>query len=382
MTLTPEEIAILRLIRTPGIGPSTYHKLIRKCGNATEAIYQLPQLVPNKKANKYKIPTEKDLQPEITAMQNYSAEFVFYGNADYPQALAHTPDAPIVLTVLGQKQLLKTQQVAIVGNRNASSAGQTFTQELAGGLCLHGLTVTSGLARGVDTAAHNGALAAHGNTIAVIAGGVDNIYPPEHKTLYHRIAEHGLIVAENPIGTTPMHTHFPRRNRIIAGLSLAVVVTEASRHSGSLITTTYAGEYGREVFAVPGSPRDNRAAGPNHLIKQGANVLLSTEDITHMLPQLTLHNHPTRTVHYTRETQADFFSEPLTEIEAHVIQSSAEKAFSAESSLKNLLSSQPVEIDELMRQSGLTETAFMLELSEMELLGEIQRHPDGRVSTK
>lgn len=388
MKLTQEEIAVLRLVRTPGIGPSTYHKLIKKCGNATEAIYQLPQRVPNKKANKYKIPAEKDLIPEINAMRDYGAQYIFYGSADYPEALAHIPDAPPVLTIRGQKALLKTQQIAIVGNRNASSAGQTFTQELAGELCLHGLTITSGLARGIDTAAHTGALNSQGNTIAVIAGGIDNIYPPENKALYQRIAEQGLIVAENPIETTPMHTHFPRRNRIIAGLSVAVVVTESSRHSGSLITTTYAGEYGRDVFAVPGSPRDNRAAGPNHLIKQGAHVLLSSEDITSMLPQLTSHRRPNCTVHYTRETQGDFFNAPPTAAHTHTappyadtnIDNDDDNNPSTASPLKTLLSSQPVEIDELMRQSGLPETALMLELSEMELLGEIQRHPDGRVS--
>jgi DNA processing protein len=272
-----------------------------------------------------------------------------------------------------------------VGNRNASAAGLAFTSTLATELAHAGFSITSGLARGIDTAAHAGALAAQKPTIAVVGGGVDVIYPEENRALHASITAAGCVVSEAPLGAVPTPSLFPRRNRIIAGLSYGVVVTEASRHSGSLITSTCAGEYGREVFAVPGSPSDTRAAGPNHLIKQGATMIESAQDILSILqPQLAFSPQPhTR---YTRETHINttplaLFDEPIAP-EPALLSSAVEISPSAAPAerLYHLLGSAPVAVDELIRKSNLPETEVLIALTELDLEGRLTRHANGFLS--
>jgi DNA processing protein len=285
MQLTPEQLATFRLARTNGVGPVTFLSLLEKCESAAKAVEQLPALCKQSKRKMLTPPTQQDIQAELDQISNAGGHIVCYGDDVYPEWLANTSNPPIALTVLGDPAWLSKPQIAIVGNRNASAAGANYTANLAEELTAAGFTITSGLARGVDTAAHKGALKL-GATIAVLAGGADFIYPPENKELYEQIKAEGCIVSEQPWDMQPTNRHFPRRNRIIAGLSLATLVTEASRHSGSLITAQDAGEFGRDVFAVPGSPQDPRAAGPNHLLKQGAIPLTEVDDILNVISPL------------------------------------------------------------------------------------------------
>ena len=363
-----EQLAIWRLTRTKGIGPVAFQRLMNICGSAQAAIEQLPELSRAKKRSTEAVPLS-DIEQEVETLTKHGGIALFLNEPNYPYLLQHIPDPPPVLQILGNPQHLTPQTLAIVGSRNASAAGINFTQKLGRELVQNGYTLISGLARGIDTTAHQACLQENKPTIAVVAAGVDHLYPPENAKLRQQIIEHGCIVAEQPIGSTPTARHFPRRNRIITGLSRAVIITEASRRSGSLITATYAGEYGREVFAVPGSPADTRAAGTNHLLKQGATLLESAEDVFNVLDAYRPFT-PQPVVSYTGEEAG----------QPHLFMTEQEETETSSSGILSLLSTTPVPLDILIRQSNKPETEVIIELTELELDGKLKRHPNGDIS--
>ena len=259
-----EQIASLRLIRTPNIGPMTFSLLLQRYGSARAALDAVPELA-RRGGRSLKPASRAAATAEIEAVEAAGAKLLFKGGDDYPKALERFDDAPPVLSARGTTALLSSPSIAVVCARNASINAVRLAQTLSEQLAANGYVVVSGLARGIDTAAHNGALAR--GTVAVIAGGIDIQYPPENADLHDAIAESGLLLAEMPPGTQPTPRHFPIRNRIIASLALGVLVIEAAQRSGTLITAREAGERGGEVMAVPGSPLDGRTEGCNHLIR-------------------------------------------------------------------------------------------------------------------
>lgn len=363
-----ELLAKLRIIRSAGIGPATYKKLLRRHGSAQGAIAEWH-------AYRGKAPALCDEQTVLREMENLvraHATLLVWGDENYPPQLAELPDAPIALSVLGDAKTLHGRHVAIVGNRNASAAGMGWSKALAQELARAGVGVASGLARGIDTAAHDGALSANGVTVAVVAGGVDHVYPPENAKLRSAIIEHGCVVSEQAWGMAPTASLFPRRNRIIAGLSVGVAVSEATRHSGSLITAECALNYGREVWAVPGSPTDARSGGPNWLLKNGATLIEGAADILAGLPERAA---PYVAAYKKHSAQQGLFeavesdSAPLPTLEGNL--SDVQRVF-------GLLGAVPATFDELVRQSGVNETTLNGLLIEMELDGHAVREADGR----
>ena len=279
-----EALDRLRLARTDGVGPVTYRRLLRRYDSAAEALDALPGLArAGGRAEPPATPSASVAKREVDRLAKMGGRMVFLDGPGYPPALAAFDTAPPVLSVLGDAGLLLDRAVALVGARNASINGQRMAELLAADLAAAGLVVVSGMARGVDAAAHEGALRTR-RTVAAVAGGVDVSYPPENADLQRRVAEGGAVVAEAPLGTAPQARHFPRRNRVIAGLSLGVVVIEAAPKSGSLITAQIALDEGRTVFAVPGSPLDPRCRGSNNLLREGAILTESAADVTAHLP--------------------------------------------------------------------------------------------------
>ncbi len=296
---------------------------------------------------------------EIAAVEKLGARYLFLGDADYPGLLAELDSAPPALIVRGRTDLLARNCVAMVGARNASAAACRFARQLALGLADAGATVVSGLARGIDTAAHVGSI--DGGTVGVIASGIDIGFPPENRELQERVANEGLLVAEQPPGTEPLARFFPSRNRIIAGLSLGTVVVEAVPRSGSLITARLAGEAGREVMAVPGSPLDPRAQGCNLLIREGATLVQSVDDILEAIRPID--------ARAVRSPVSGWSGAP------------AEDASDSERrTVEGLLGPVPVPVDELIRQAGLVPAVVQTVLLELELGGRLERHAGGKVS--
>jgi DNA processing protein len=363
-----EAFARIRLLRSPNIGPVTYHQLLKRFGNASAALDGLPELG-KRGGRSYKPADRGRIEREIEGVRAAGAKYLFHGSDDYPELLAETPGAPPIVTVRGHSALAKRPAIAMVGARNASAAAVKLARTLAGDLASAGWTVVSGLARGIDGAAHEGALNAsgEGGTIGVIASGIDIAYPPQHADLQERIAEEGLLIAEQPPATEPRGSHFPSRNRIIAGLALGTVVVEAAPRSGSLITARLAGEAGREVMAVPGSPLDGRSAGCNKLIREGAVLVQSAEDIIELVqgfdgtPRSTF-----REESAVFDFTSDIADEPLSDAEP--------------ADITALLTSAPVAIDELIRQSGESPSSVQLALLELEIAGRLERHAGGKVS--
>ena len=268
----------LRLIRSQNVGPRTFRALINHFGGARPALEALPALARRGgSGGPPQIYSRDQAEREFEAAEKLDAAFIAVGEADYPPRLQTLDDAPPLLAVRGNRAVLAIPAVAIVGSRNASAAGLKITQRLALALSEAGFATVSGLARGIDAAAHRSSL--DGGTIAVLAGGLDRLYPPEHAELLDAILPAGVAVSEMPFGWEPRARDFPRRNRLISGLSLGVVIVEAAKRSGSLITARLALEQGREVFAVPGSPLDPRAEGTNGLLKQGATPVTEAADI-------------------------------------------------------------------------------------------------------
>lgn len=298
------------------------------------------------------------------------ARFVALCEADYPPLLKHIDDAPPLLCVMGSAELAAAPTIAIVGARNASALGRKFARSLAHDLCAAGCTVVSGLARGIDTAAHEASV--EHATCAVVAGGIDVIYPPENQELQERIAQHGLLVSEMFPGTRPQAQHFPRRNRLISGISLGVVVIEAAQRSGSLITARLALEQNRDVFAVPGNPLDPRAEGSNRLIRDGATLVRNADDVLTILSPMIDNTDTLARSRFEDAAKAPAVPSPT---EAPEFGTSDTAGV-----IRQLLGTAPVEIDELIRESGLDAQSVMAVLLEFELAGKVERLPQQRVA--
>lgn len=360
-----ERVAALRLIRTEGIGPATYRALLARFGTHARAISEVPALARRGgRAKPHVIPPESQIEDEIARADALGIRFIVLGEADYPRVLAAIDPPPPVISVRGNVHLLAREGVAIVGARNASAGGQRLARDLATGIAAHELNVVSGMARGVDGAAHQGGLA--GGTIAVLAGGADIVYPPEHQTLYDAIIAQGLIVSEMGLGQVPMAASFPRRNRIISGLSRGVVVVEAAVNSGSLITARHALEQGREVLAVPGSPLDPRSRGPNELIRQGATLVETIDDIMGVIRPII-----------GRQLKEPSTSGPTPLPGTSPAEDEVDRWRAV---IRELLSPVGQEIDELIRLSGAPPGVVQTVLLELELAGSIERQPGQRVA--
>ena len=360
-----ERIGWLRLIRSENVGPVTFWHLLRHFGSAADALDALPDLSRRGgRTNPVRIASVAAAETEIGATRKAGARLVAAQEPDYPWRLATTEDAPPVIAVRGEAALASAPVVAIVGARNASSNGKRFARTIAQDLGAAGVTVASGLARGIDAAAHAGSL--DSGTIAVVAGGIDVCYPPEHEELMEDIARRGAILAEQPAGTKPQGRHFPRRNRIVSGIASGVLVVEAAARSGSLITARCAGEQGRDVFAVPGSPLDPRCTGANGLLRDGAVLTESAADILQVL-QPGLREPPDRAA--TAEPAPDA-----------ALQAADPEVADAHRSLADFLSPAPTPIDDLVREFGDDSAAVAAALLELELAGRLERHPGNRVA--
>jgi DNA processing protein len=363
-----DPIDALRLIRSEQVGPMTFFHLVKFCGSVKKAIEMAPDISRRGGRKKPIVITPKaDAEREFEAITKFGARVLMYGEEAYPRLLQFIPDAPPLITVKGHAHLFAhSKLVGMVGARNASANGCAFAKKLAGDLGAASYSVVSGLARGIDSAAHRGSLAS--GTIAVIGGGIDNVYPPENAALFQEIMETGAIISEQPFGMQPHARSFPGRNRIIAGMSLGVVVVEASLKSGSLITANYAGDYGRDVFAVPGSPMDPRCHGTNKLLKDGATLVESARDI---LANIS----PTGELPLA-ESKTPLFDEPPA---ASLSDSMLDEA---RESLLTALSASPTLLDELLIATGLTPHLMMAVLLELELAGRLERSAGGRVALR
>jgi DNA processing protein len=354
----------LRLIRTPNVGPATFRDLINRFGSAEAALEILPELaIAGGAGRAMRIPSVGEAEAELAAAAKHGAQFVGIGEPDYPPLLKRMDHPPPLLAVKGTPSVFSLPPVAIVGARNASLAGIKMARMLAGELGRQGYGVVSGLARGIDTAAHEGSLST--GTVAVLAGGLDRPYPPENIDLLGEITSgSGAAVSEMPFGWEPRPQDFPRRNRIIAGLSLGLVVVEAAKKSGSLISARLAGEMGRLVFAVPGSPLDPRAAGANGLLKEGATLVTDAADIIEAIAPLTgaaIQLPP------KLDEPPDFGSTPPPQ------DGDRERVIEA-------LGPTPVGVDEIIRHTGLHPAQVFMILLELDLAGRLERHSGGAVS--
>jgi DNA processing protein len=336
-----ERLARLRLARSARIGPVTFHEALGHFGSARAACTTLATVA------------EASIEREEAALAAQGGRFLVIGDALYPPALAALPDAPPVLSALGDPAWLAQPMIAIVGAREASLAGRRFAADLAASLGMAGFVIVSGLARGIDAAAHEASLQT--GTVAVLACGVDQVYPPQHADLQTRIAQHGLILSEAPMGAPPTARAFPRRNRIVSGLSAGVVVIEAAERSGSLITAQRAAEQGREVFVVPGSPMDPRYGGSNSLIRDGAILVRDANDILGVLGRPAL---PRQLPDKPREIGKD-------ETVARIVQA---------------LGTVPTAVDELVRRCQVSAASVAEVLMALELEGRLERHRGNRVS--
>ena len=356
----------LRLIRSQNVGPRTFRALINHFGGARAALAALPSLARRGSADAVmKICSPANAEREMAAASKLGVEFIALGEAAYPARLQMIDDAPPLIGVRGHAAVLAMPMVAIVGSRNASGAGLKFTQQIARDLGEAGFAVTSGLARGIDAAAHQASLAT--GTVAVLAGGHDRLYPPEHANLLEAILPSGAAISEMPFGWEPRGRDFPRRNRLISGLSLGVVIVEAAKRSGSLITARFALEQGREVFAVPGSPLDPRAEGTNGLIKQGATPVTETADVISVL----------RPIMEQKEMPA---REPQPSSPEGAAVETVEPAPDERARIVSLLGPAPVQIDDLIRLSNSSPAVVRMVLLELEIAGRLERHGGALVS--
>jgi DNA processing protein len=342
---------------------------LRRFGSARAALDAVPRLG----RNGIVPASRKVAEQEMTALERIGGRLICWGEPLYPKALEAVEDAPPVLALLGQEEFLATPIIAVVGARNASANGRRLAQDISAGLGEEGIVVVSGMARGIDAAAHAGALAT--GSIAVVAGGVDIVYPEENRGLYQALANEGAVVAELPLGTEPQARHFPRRNRIISGMALGVVVVEAAAKSGSLITARYALEQGREVFAVPGSPLDPRCRGCNDLLRNGATLTENAADVVAQLGPL-LRGAPFAP---PRRLAADRELPLIPPVAAKPIAVEGDAGLDM---ILEILSPTPVAVDELVRQCQLSAAAVATLLLELELAGRIERHPGNLVSRR
>lgn len=349
----------IRLIRSPSIGPVTYRQLIARFGSAEASLAAIPDLARRGGGKVPPLFSRDQAEREIAAVEKLGARYLVLGQGLYPSLLAELDDAPPLLLAKGNLNLLDRPAVAIVGARNASAAACRFARGLAHDLGQQGLVVVSGLARGIDSAAHDGAL--ESGTIGVVAGGIDVFYPPENEPRQKAMSERGLVLAEMPPGTEPRARHFPYRNRIIAGISLGTIVVEAAPRSGSLITARLAAEAGREVMAIPGSPLDPRAQGCNQLIRDGATLVQNAADVVEAI-----------------EPSRPRVASPKSSYE----QSAPEMDGEALDTVEALLGPSPVPVDEIIRLSGASSGAVQMALLELDLAGRLDRHAGNRVSLR
>ncbi|MEE9140992.1 MAG: DNA-processing protein DprA [Alphaproteobacteria bacterium] len=360
-----ERLDWLRLTRSENVGPVTFFGLLERFGSAGAALAALPELARRGgRSRPIGICAKAAAEREVEEVERIGARLIALCEAEYPELLAAIYDPPPVIAVRGHPHLLQRPVVAIVGARNASASGRRFARAIAGELGRAELVIASGLARGIDGAAHEGALQT--GTVAVCAGGVDVAYPPENSGLYDRIVAEGAALAEERLGTVPQARHFPRRNRMISGLSLGVLVVEAAPRSGSLITARLALEQGREVFAVPGSPLDPRCRGTNDLIRRGAMLTESAADVLEALQGLL------RPPVAERRRPA-FAAGPAPALDD-------EDVAAARPEIIEMLGPTPVTVDEIIRQCQLSPAIVSTVLLELELAGRLDRHPGNKVS--
>ncbi len=364
-----EKLARHRLARSENVGPVTFRQLLGVYGSGQAALEALPELARRGgRKRAIRLCPAGEAQRELERFEACGARLLVLGETGYPERLAAIEDAPPVIGLLGHHHLLERPTVGMVGARNASANGRRLARKLAADLGAAGFLVVSGLARGIDAAAHQGAL--ESGTLAVVAGGIDVVYPEENRGIYEDIVDRGLVLSEMPPGTVPQARHFPRRNRLISGLSLGVLVVEATLRSGSLITARLAGEQGREVFAVPGSPLDPRARGCNRLLRDGAGLVERAEDVIEVLNRMLRSplREPPRQPFPGPGYQPDLLAPDDAALEA------------ARRSLQELLGPDPVTVDELARTSGLAQPMLQQVLLELELAGRLERHPGQKVS--
>ncbi len=356
----------LRLSRSENVGPQTFQALLDTYGDASQALEALPALSAKGGLRRtISIYAQDRAESDIERAEALDARFVAICETDYPPLLRQVDGAPPVICVKGDVSVLQPPAIAIVGARNASALGRKLTRRLAGELCDAGFCVVSGMARGIDTAAHQGSV--EHATVAVLAGGIDNIYPPENEELYHTIARQGLLVSEHVVGTKPQAQHFPRRNRLVSGMSLGVLVVEAAMRSGSLITSRLALEQNREVFAVPGSPLDPRAEGTNSLIKKGATLVRTVDDILDVLSPIIGNE--------SEQAGARLADTPPSEPDG----AQTPVSHSERGHLLQLVGTAAIDIDDVIRESGMDASAVMTALLELELAGTIERLPQQKV---
>ena len=362
-----ERLDWLRLIRSENVGPIGFHHLLRCYGNAAAALERLPELArKGGRKRRLSIFSSRQADEEMRRARDVGLRMLFLPDAEYPAALRALETAPPILYMLGNAALFAKPCVAMVGSRNASSNAMMLTHKFALELSAQGFVIVSGMARGIDANAHWGAL--ERGTVAVLAGGVDVVYPHSNRELYDRLREQGALLSEMPPGMEPMGRHFPRRNRLISGMSLATLVMEATPQSGSLITARTALEQGREVMAVPGFPSDARSRGTNALIRDGATLVETPEDIlTALKPHMDLGL-------FEQEAFRD------NEIEQQVEEEYEQPSDETREQLLSLIGSAPTAIADLVEQSRLPLTQILLLLVELELAGQIAREPAQRVS--
>ena len=367
-----ERVNRIRLSLSDNIGPATYHQLVEVYGSASEAIEAIPDILSgnSRSGRRIRLFDAGEATDILEKTVATGSKIITFGESDYPRLLAETINPPPVLYVSGDASFLNKPACGIVGSRNCSANGKRFTREVARGLGISGWLVVSGLARGIDTAAHEASLET--GTISVIATGLDIQYPPENASLQNSIAEHGCVVTEMPPGTGPRAELFPRRNRIIAGLSAGIIVVEAALRSGSLITARIANEIDRDVFAVPGSPYDARSEGTNKLIRDGANLITNPQDVLSILNSGHLYELVNPVMMENREA---FEAVKAPNMSAFKSPDTTERE-----TIAALLGPDPVDMDTLIREAGLPSRVVQMILVEMDLNGELERHSGQRVS--
>lgn len=352
----------LRLSRTENVGAITFRHLLARFGSAKAALDALPDMAQRGGKRSFKLPAANVLEDEMARIDKCGVDLIALCEPDYPQALAAIEDAPPLITALGQTSLMHKRAIGIVGARNASLNGRKMAETLARELGKEGIVIASGLARGIDTSAHHGSLST--GTVAVLAGGVDIVYPEENRGLYDQLANVGCIISDMPMGCEPHAKLFPRRNRLISGLSLGVIVVEAAEKSGSLITARMALEQGREVFAVPGSPLDPRCKGTNDLLRQGAVLTEKASDILSHI-----HAMPKELAEPRRSEFEDF---------AGAIDD--KQLTTARDKIIECLGPSPVAVDDIIRACALPAAVVLTVLLELELAGRLERHAGQKVA--
>jgi DNA processing protein len=385
-------IAWLRLIRTEGVGPRTFVSLLNHYGGAAEALRALPDLSRRRAGHAVTVVSEADAERELELTRRFGARFVARGEPEYPKALAAIDSAPPLISVVGPLNLASLPLISVVGSRNASVAGLKMTERLSADLASEGFGIVSGLARGIDTQAHKASLLF--GTIAVMAGGLDKLYPEENRKLFEQLCDRGAVISEMPFGWVARGRDFPRRNRIVSGLALGTVVVEAALKSGSLITARFANEQGREVFAVPGSPLDPRAEGPNDLIRQGATLVRGAADIVDVVRPLVSRSPEQFKLFESGGEQRD---QPLWD-EADWLGKAGAAAHgptdmpfdtwgeapptSPLERILSLLTTTPVDPDDLARTANLPIREVNLALYSLDAEQRLDRHPGGKVSVR